>query len=129
MDGMVGGIPPSSTGILCFGRRGKRADPLLPQRHKIRSESNLPVWSYGDCRFQKTFIQDPISHKSVPKRGELPQFLAEDCLLAIGDKETWIVAQEVLKRHTHEIKPPCKEHPTSLFKRRAGQGNCSSSIA
>lgn len=65
----------------------------------------------GDCRFQKTFIQDPISHKSVPNRGELPQYLVEDCLPAIVDKETWIVAQEIRKRHTPELKPPCKEHP------------------
>ncbi len=65
----------------------------------------------GDCRFQKTFIQNPISHKSVPNRGELPQFLVEECLPAIVNKETWNVAQEIRKRHTHESKPPCKEYP------------------
>lgn len=65
----------------------------------------------GDCRFQKTFIQDPISHKSVPNRGELPQFLVEDCLPDIIDKEIWNVAQEIRKRHTQETKPPCRESP------------------
>ncbi|HEX3017799.1 MAG TPA: recombinase family protein [Caproicibacter sp.] len=65
----------------------------------------------GDCRFQKTFIQNPISHKRVPNHGELPQFLVEDCLPAIVDRETWSVAQEMRKRHTQESKPPCKEYP------------------
>lgn len=65
----------------------------------------------GDCRFQKTFIQDPISHKSVLNRGELPQFLVEDCLPAIINKETWKIAQEIRIRHTLKTKPPCKEHP------------------
>lgn len=53
----------------------------------------------GNCLFQKTFIQDPLSHKSSPNKGELPQFLVEDCLPSIIDKETWLVAQSLKERH------------------------------
>lgn len=53
----------------------------------------------GDCKFHKDLIQDPVSHKSVINRGELPQFLVEECLPVIIDKETWLVAQSIRMRH------------------------------
>lgn len=65
----------------------------------------------GDCRFQKTFIQDPVSHKSVVNRGELPQFLVEECLPVIIDKELWLVAQSIRMRHSRGRQSPCEEHP------------------
>ena len=76
-------------------------DKEIAHEGLIASPSSEPEKYCGDCRFQKTFIQNPISHKSVPNRGELPQFLVEDCLPAIVNKETWNVAQEIRKRHTY----------------------------
>ena len=49
----------------------------------------------GDCLFQKTFIPDPISHKTVVNCGEIPQFLVEDCIPAIIEKKQWLAAQEM----------------------------------
>ncbi|MPM19780.1 hypothetical protein SDC9_66206 [bioreactor metagenome] len=65
----------------------------------------------GDCKFQKTFIQDPVSHKSVINRGELPQFLVEECLPVIIDKEMWSVAQSIRMRHSSGRPSPCEEYP------------------
>ena len=53
----------------------------------------------GDCLFQKTYISDPIKHKSSPNRGELPQYFVEDVLPAIIPKDMWLAAQELQKRH------------------------------
>ena len=65
----------------------------------------------GDCKFQKTYIQDPITHKAVLNRGELPQFLVEECLPAIIDKEAWLAVQEICARHHYDRKPPCEKIP------------------
>ena len=65
----------------------------------------------GDCKFQKTFIQDPVSHKSVINRGELPQFLVEECLPVIIDKEMWSVAQSIRMRHRSGRPSPCEDYP------------------
>ncbi len=54
----------------------------------------------GDCLFQKTYIADPISHKSVPNRGVLPQFYVEDVLPAIIPRDEWLAVQELRKRHS-----------------------------
>lgn len=54
----------------------------------------------GDCLFQKSYIASPITHKCVPNRGELPQYLVEDVFPAIIPKEEWKAAQELFKRHT-----------------------------
>lgn len=66
----------------------------------------------GDCRFQKTFIADPVTHKCVRNRGELPQFLVEDVLPAIIPKEKWLAAQELRKRHTRGVgMKQCEDYP------------------
>ena len=65
----------------------------------------------GDCLFQKTFIPDPISHKTVVNCGEIPQFLVEDCVPAIIEKKQWLAAQEMRKRHQGVSKPPVKALP------------------
>lgn len=54
----------------------------------------------GDCLFQKTFIESPLTHKPIPNRGELPQFLVEDVLPAIIPREEWLAVQELRKRHS-----------------------------
>ena len=68
----------------------------------------------GDCLFQKSFIQDPLSHRPRPNKGELPQFLVEDCLPAIVDKETWLVAQRMRERnHYKGAAIPSEQYPFS----------------
>ena len=55
----------------------------------------------GDCLFQKTFHIDPISHKKVPNKGQLPQYYLEDCVPAIVSKEVWTLARlEIQRRQT-----------------------------
>lgn len=65
----------------------------------------------GNCLFQKTFIPDPISHKTVVNCGEIPQFLVEDCVPAIIEKKQWLAAQEMRKRHQGVSKPPVEKLP------------------
>jgi len=57
----------------------------------------------GDCRFQKTFIADPVTHKSVRNKGELPQYFVEDVLPAIIPKDKWLAVQELRKRHSRKV--------------------------
>ena len=52
----------------------------------------------GDCLLQKKFNPDPITHRNVRNRGELPQYYVEGCYPVIIEKETWQVIQELLRR-------------------------------
>ena len=55
----------------------------------------------GDCLFQKTFNIDPITHKAVPNKGQLPQYYLEDCIPPIVSKAIWTLAQlEIQRRQT-----------------------------
>lgn len=65
----------------------------------------------GDCLFQKTYIADPIQHKSVPNRGALPQFLVEDVMPAIVSREEWQAVQELRKRHSGNGLKQSEENP------------------
>ena len=65
----------------------------------------------GDCLFQKTFIESPISHKSVRNRGELPQYQVEDVLPAIIPREEWLAVQELRKRHAGKGLKQSERHP------------------
>lgn len=53
----------------------------------------------GDCLFQKSYIEDPLTHKHRINQGQLPQFFVEDCLPVIIEKEKWRAVQEMRKRH------------------------------
>ena len=79
----------------------------------------------GDCLFQKTFNIDPITHKSVPNKGQLPQYYLEDCIPSIVSKEVWTLAQlEIQRRQTW--KPMSSvELP---FKNRIICGTCGSGV-
>ena len=79
----------------------------------------------GDCLFQKTFNIDPITHKAVPNKGQLPQYYLEDCILPIVSKEVWTLAQlEIQRRQTW--KPMSSvELP---FKNRIICGSCGSGV-
>ncbi len=43
----------------------------------------------GDIRRQKCYIEDPITKKKVPNRGELPQYYMADSHEAIIDRDTY----------------------------------------
>ena len=79
----------------------------------------------GDCLFQKTFNIDPTTHKSVPNKGQLPQYYLEDCIPSIVSKEVWTLAQlEIQRRQTW--KPMSSvELP---FKNRIICGTCGSGV-
>ena len=79
----------------------------------------------GDCLFQKTFNIDPITHKAVPNKGQLPQYYLEDCIPPIVSKEVWTLAQlEIQRRQTWK--------PMSSaglpFKNRIICGTCGSGV-
>jgi len=80
----------------------------------------------GDVIFQKTFNLDGISKKHIPNRGELPQYMVEDCIPAIIDRTTWQLVQLEVKRRqkrTHVI--PSPEYP---FRGRVVCGTCGRSV-
>jgi len=91
-------------------RRSGSAWAITTVKNMIQNEKYC-----GNCLFQKTYIQDPISHKSRQNKGELPQFLVEDCLPSIIDKETWLVAQKLQDRHhiSSSKAIPSEEYPFS----------------
>ena len=52
----------------------------------------------GNMLLQKVFIQDHITHKSIPNNGELPQYWVENSHEAIIDLETYTKVQEEIAR-------------------------------
>lgn len=79
----------------------------IPTKHPGATWANRTVFNIlenekycGDCLFQKTFIESPLTHRPIPNRGELPQFLVEDVLPAIIPREEWLAVQELRKRHS-----------------------------
>ena len=80
----------------------------------------------GDVIFQKTYNLDGISKKHIPNRGELPQYIVEDCIPAITDRTTWQLVQLEVKRRqerTRVISSP--EYP---FRGRVVCGTCGRSV-
>lgn len=65
----------------------------------------------GDCLFQKTFISDPIEHTKALNKGELPQYFVEDAIPAIIEKDKWLAAQELRKRHEGRGLKQSEEYP------------------
>ena len=80
----------------------------------------------GDVIFQKTFNLDGISKKHIPNRGELPQYMVEDCIPAIIDRTTWRLVQlEVKRRQERQPITPSSEYP---FRGRVVCGTCGRSV-
>ena len=79
----------------------------------------------GDCLFQKTFHIDPISHKKVPNKGQLPQYYLEDCVPAIISKEVWTLARLEIQRRQTWKPMSSAELP---FKNRIVCGSCGSGV-
>ncbi len=74
-------------------RNGGKEWTITHIRNTLKNEKYA-----GDCLLQKTFIADPISHRSVPNKGQLDQYLVEGCYPAIIEKREWQVVQEMLKQ-------------------------------
>ena len=79
----------------------------------------------GDCLFQKTFNIDPITHKAIPNKGQLPQYYLEDCIPAIVSKEVWTLAQLEIQRRQTWKPMSSAELP---FKNRIVCGTCGSGV-
>lgn len=79
----------------------------------------------GDCLFQKTFHIDPITHKTVPNKGQLPQYYLEDCIPAIVPKDVWTLAQLEIQRRQIWKPMSSAELP---FKNRIVCGSCGSGV-
>lgn len=80
----------------------------------------------GDVIFQKTFNLDAISKKHVRNRGELPQYVVEDCIPAIIDRTTWQLVQLEVKRRQERTRIiPSPEYP---FRGRIVCGTCGRSV-
>jgi len=80
----------------------------------------------GDVIFQKTFNLDGISKKHIQNRGELPQYIVEDCIPVIVDRTTWQLVQlEVKRRQERQLIVPKPEYP---FKGRIVCGTCGRSV-
>lgn len=65
----------------------------------------------GNCLFQRTFIEDPISKKVIFNRGQLPQYLVEDALPVIIPKDEWQAAQELMNRHEMHQRGQSEDQP------------------
>lgn len=50
----------------------------------------------GDCLLQKTYIEDPLTHKSIRNLGEKDQYLIENGHPAIIDRDSWNEVQEMI---------------------------------
>lgn len=79
----------------------------------------------GDCLFQKTFNIDPITHKAVPNKGQLPQYYLEDCIPPIVSKAIWTLAQLEIQRRQTWKPMSSAELP---FKNRIICGTCGSGV-
>ena len=66
----------------------------------------------GDTLFQKTYIEDPISHRREKNDGVLPQFYAENSIPAIVSREVWGLAAAERERR----KRYCKEHSLTVYR-------------
>ncbi len=83
----------------------------------------------GDSIFQKTFIPDYLTHKSVPNEGQLPKYHIKDDHDAIVSKEVWEAAQLEMKRrekymHEHKMTTLGKNTDTVPFTHKIICGCC-----
>ena len=90
----------------------------IPTKHPGATWANRTVFNIlenekycGDCLFQKTFIESPLTHKPILNRGQLPQFLVEDVLPAIIPRDEWLAVQELRKRHAGKGLKQSEEYP------------------
>ncbi len=75
-------------------------------RHVLENEKYS-----GDCILQKTFIADPITHRSVPNRGQFNKYIVEGCYPAIIGKLEWQVVQELRSRGESSRLSSSEERP------------------
>lgn len=59
----------------------------------------------GDIRRQKCYIEDPISKKKIPNRGELPQYYMTDSHEAIIDRDTYAKVKAEMERRASLLNP------------------------
>ena len=65
-----------------------------------------PIYT-GKIVLQKTFVKDFITHKKVKNRGELPQYIMENCHEPIVSEEIFARAEEESRRRAAEKRSYC----------------------
>ena len=67
----------------------------------------------GDLLLQKTFVEDHLTKKQLPNRGELPQYYVEDDHEAIIDRDTFAQVQAELERRriAAPVRSEAKQYP------------------
>ncbi len=112
-----------STGLNADGIPTRRGNGVWFNRTVMNVLTNEKYM--GDCLFQKTFNIDPISHKGVPNKGQLPQYYLEDCIPAIITKEVWALTQQEIQRRQTWNPMSSTELP---FKNKIVCGTCGSGV-
>ena len=64
----------------------------------------------GDLLGQKSYIENPLTHKSVMNYGEKPKYYVKNHHKGIIDRETWDKAQEIYNRRSKKCKPDGHTH-------------------
>lgn len=64
----------------------------------------------GDIRRQKCYIEDPITKRKVPNRGELPQYYMADSHEAIIDRDTYAKVKAEMERRASLLNPTFNRH-------------------
>ncbi len=59
----------------------------------------------GDRKYQKCFVQDPITKSKIPNRGQLPQYYVKDDHAPIISREVFAAAQAEISRRSGFINP------------------------
>lgn len=84
----------------------------------------------GDIRRQKCYIEDPITKKKVPNRGELPQYYMADSHEAIIDRSVYAKVKAEMERRASLVNPTycftgkfkCAVCGANFTRKKAGSG-------
>lgn len=64
----------------------------------------------GDLLLQKSYVENPLTHKKVTNYGEKEKYYVKDHHIAIIDRETWEKAQEIYNKRSLTVRPDGHTH-------------------
>ena len=73
----------------------------------------------GDLMTQKSYVEDPLTHKKKLNYGEMDKYYTMNHHVAIIDRETWNKAQEIYKKRSKQAKPDGHTHCDKYSRRYA----------
>lgn len=98
-------------------------------KNEIPTVKGLPVWSSGsvlgilknekycgDALCQKTITVDFFTHKSVPNKGDEPQYFIEGHHIPIIEKSDWLKVQQIRKERRYSARGFRRKKPKVLVK-------------